>query len=111
MCIGLPMQVRSTAPGRARVEGRGEQRWVDTALVGEVQPGDWLLVFLDGARERLDPERAAEIDATLTLLGDALLGHAGDPGHPAADPTANPGFALPSAMSAEQLAALTGSAR
>lgn len=106
MCIGLPMQVRQTAPGRALVEGRGEQRWVDTALVGEVQPGDWLLVFLDGARERLDSERAAEIDATLTLLGDALLGQAGGP-----DPTCDPGFALPSAMSAEQLAAMTGAAR
>ncbi|EHR70481.1 hydrogenase assembly chaperone HypC/HupF [Burkholderiales bacterium JOSHI_001] len=103
MCIGLPLQVQSVEAGHAWVTGRGERRRVNTALVGECQPGDWLLVFLDGARERLSPERAAEIDATLDLLGDALAGLQHDtPGLAA--------FALPSAMSAEQLAALTASA-
>lgn len=101
MCIGLPMQVLATRPGFATVCGRGETREVATALVGEVRPGDWLLVFLDGARERLDAARAAEVDATLDLVQAAMAGTAPDPGH-------DPGFTLPSAMRPEQLAALAG---
>jgi hydrogenase expression/formation protein HypC len=101
MCIGLPMQVLATRPGFATVHGRGDTREVSTALVGPVAAGDWLLVFLDGARERLDAARAAEVDATLDLVQAALDGTA-------PDPAADAGFALPSAMSAEQLAALAG---
>lgn len=99
MCIGLPMQVLAPLPGAALcLDRQGRQRQIDTALVGACQAGDWLLVFLDAARERLDAARAAEIDATLALLEDALQG-AGD---------GAAAFALPSAMSAEQLAALLG---
>lgn len=100
MCMGLPMQVLSTRPGHATVAGGGEQREVDTALIGPVQPGDWVLVFLDAARERLTPERAAEVRATLDLVALAMAGAADLAG-------AAPMFSLPSAMSAEQLQALT----
>jgi hydrogenase expression/formation protein HypC len=98
MCIGLPMQVLSSREGRARVAGRGEEREVETLLVGRVEPGEWLLVFIDSARERLSAERAAEVDATLDLLAEALGGRA----------LGEIGFELPSAMSASQLAALAG---
>ena len=54
MWLGLPMQVETLEPGFAWVCGRGERRRVDVALVGNCQPGDWLLVFLDSARELLD---------------------------------------------------------
>lgn len=100
MCIGLPVQVLQLRPGAALgVDRHGRQRWIDTALVGDCAVGDWLLVFLDAARERLAPERAAEIDATLALLEAALLG----------DTTSqDAAFTLPSAMSAEDLAGLLG---
>jgi len=98
MCIGIPMQVARVEPGHATCVGRGETRRVRTALVGDVAPGDWLLVFLDSARERLSAERAAEVDATLDLLAEALGGSA----------LGEIGFELPSAMSAAQLAALAG---
>ncbi|WP_110970200.1 HypC/HybG/HupF family hydrogenase formation chaperone [Pseudomonas huaxiensis] len=100
MCIGLPMHVLGTRPGAALcVDRHARQRWIDTALVGECVPGEWLLVFIDAARERLSAERAAEIDATLALLDAALLG----------EPVgADAAFALPSAMSAEDLARLLG---
>ncbi|WP_374427472.1 HypC/HybG/HupF family hydrogenase formation chaperone [Ideonella dechloratans] len=107
MCIGLPMQVLATRPGFATVTGRGETREVNTALVGERSPGDWVLVFIDGAREVISAERAAEVDATLDLIAQAM----GDTALPPATPAADPGFELPSAWSAEQLAALTGQAR
>jgi hydrogenase expression/formation protein HypC len=102
MCIGLPMQITRIEPGHAWCQGRGEQRRVNTALVGPCEPGDWLLVFLDGARERISPERACEIDTVLDMLGDVMQGL-----HPAA-PGNGLGFELPSAMSAQQVAALAG---
>jgi len=100
MCIGLPVQVTELRPGAALgVDRHGQRRWIDTALVGDCAVGDWLLAFLGAARERLSAERAAEIDATLTLLDAALLGDA---------PPQETAFTLPSAMSAEDLAALLG---
>lgn len=115
MCIGVPMQVRSVDGRQALCEGRGEQRRVNTALVGAVAPGDWLLVFLGDAREAIGAERAAEVNAVLDLVLGAVPGAA-----PGADAGLAPpadwrlpqpphaGFALPSLMSADQLRALTG---
>jgi hydrogenase expression/formation protein HypC len=99
MCIGIPMQVAESEPGYAVCEGRGERRRVNTALVGPVVLGDWLLVFLGDARERIDAERAAEVNATLDLVLGALQGGVAD------SPV---GFELPSRMSAEELQRLAG---
>lgn len=87
------------APVLAR--GRGRVEHVDLRLVGRCEPGDWVLVYQGAARERLDPQRAAEIHAALDLLEQGLAG---------ADDLADvdPGFALPSAMSPAQLAAMAG---
>jgi hydrogenase expression/formation protein HypC len=85
----------------ALARGRHGSEVVDLRLVGEACAGDWLLVFQGAARERLDPVRAAEIESALDLLAAGLAGR-----HDAAAP-ADPGFALPSAMSAADLAALT----
>ncbi|MBX3609046.1 MAG: HypC/HybG/HupF family hydrogenase formation chaperone [Hydrogenophaga sp.] len=98
MCIGNPMQVLEVSPGHAWCADGGARRRVGTALVGTVRPGDWLLVFLDDAREQLSPERAAEITATLALVAGALQGASAD----------TAAFDLPSRHSAEQLRALTG---
>ena len=68
MCIGMPMQVLATEPGHAWCEGRGERRRVNTALVEPVEAGDWLLVFLADAREHIDADRAAEVNAALDLV-------------------------------------------
>jgi hydrogenase expression/formation protein HypC len=99
MCIGMPMRVESTEAGHAWVAGRGERRRITTALVGEVQVGDWLLVFLGDAREAIDAQRAAEVNSALDLVLGAMQGHAAD---------GDAGFVLPSAMSLEQLKALSG---
>jgi hydrogenase expression/formation protein HypC len=94
------MQVQAVRPGHATVSRGEERRQVRTALVDPVGQGDWLLVFLDDARERLSPERAAEIEATLLLVEAALAGTSQAPGEAA--------FELPSASwTPEQLEALT----
>lgn len=101
MCIGIPLQVLAVEPGHALCHDAGAPRRVRTALVGDaLQPGDWLLVFLDSAVEVLTPERAAEIRHTLVLLADALA-------HDARAP-ADPSFDLPSRWTAAQLQALAG---
>jgi hydrogenase expression/formation protein HypC len=105
MCIGIPMQVAHVEPGHAVCVGRGETRRVRTALVGDVSRGEWLLVFIDSAQERIDAARADEIDATLDLLQHAIDGtsagidRAGDAGV---------AFDLPSRWTTEQLRALSG---
>ena len=99
MCIGIPMQVIEADGRFALCEGRGERRRINTALVGDVAPGDWLLVFLDDARESIDAARAAEVNAALDLVLGAMQG---------ADLAVDIDFALPSQMNADQLRALTG---
>lgn len=100
MCVGMPMQIETIESGFAQVFGRGERRRVDLALVGPCQPGDWLLVFVDSARERIDAARAAEIASALDMLEAAFAGD--DERAQAAAP-----FVLPSSMSAADLAAFT----
>lgn len=100
MCIGIPMKVFRIEAGHAWAAGRGEVRRLDTALVGDCAEDDWLLVFLDAARERIDAARAAEVNAVLDLVQGAMNGE-----HAPAD---DPGFALPSRMDPTALAALAG---
>lgn len=61
MCIGIPMQVVETGPGRAICEGMGQRREVDTLLVGDQPAGTWLLIFLNSARDVLTPQDAERI--------------------------------------------------
>lgn len=103
MCIGVPMVVLARV-SEAEVDAQdaaGAVQRIDTRLVGAADEGEWLLVFQGAARERLTAARAAEIAAALDLLARAMGGDA-------AAGAADPGFMLPSAMSAAELAALTG---
>ena len=97
MCIGIPMQILQVDPGHAVVEGFGEVRRVGTSLIEACAPGQWVIVFLNDAREIISPERAAEVTATLNLVASAL----GPDGQFSA--TGDPGFSLPSEMDATAL--------
>lgn len=57
----------------ALCQGRGGQRQLDLALVGEQPPGTWLLAFIDAAREVIDADSAALINAALDGL-EAVMG-------------------------------------
>jgi hydrogenase expression/formation protein HypC len=93
------MQVLALEPGHATCAGRGQERRINTALVGDVQVDDWVLVFIDSAQEIITPQRAAEVNATLDLVEAAVRGEHQDMAL---------GFALPSAMSQTDMAALCG---
>lgn len=68
MCLGIPMQVLEIAPQRALCQWAGAARWIDTRLIDAPIVGDWLLVFLDAARDILTTERAAQIQDALHAL-------------------------------------------
>lgn len=74
MCLGLPMQVVACNGYVADCHGRGGQRRIDLALVGEQAPGTWLLCFIDAAREVIDADAAARINAALDGLEAVMAG-------------------------------------
>lgn len=74
MCLGLPLQVVECHGLVARCAGRDSERTVDLALVGEQPPGTWLLCFIDAAREVIDAETAARVNAALDGLAAAMAG-------------------------------------
>jgi hydrogenase expression/formation protein HypC len=74
MCIGIPMQVISHESGYALCEGMGEQRRVDTLLVGDQPVGSWLLIFLNSAREVLTESQAVRIRDALQAVNLAMQG-------------------------------------
>jgi len=77
MCVATPMQVLRALPAAhfaECIDRRGVEMNVDLALVGAVEPGAWLLVFLGTAREIIDMNRALQIDRALGALEAALAG-------------------------------------
>lgn len=68
MCLGIPMQVVATEGVFAWCEGRNGRSRINTMLLDGVAPGQWLLTFLDSAREVIDAERAAQVNAALDAL-------------------------------------------
>jgi hydrogenase expression/formation protein HypC len=67
MCIALPGRVLQIVDGgTARVDVRGVPRTVSLGLL-DVRPGDWVLVGMGLALERISEADAAE---TLRLLDD-----------------------------------------
>lgn len=74
MCIGIPMQVLSTDFGFARCKADDGEHDVDVRLVGEVEPGTWVLVFLGAAREVLDEQTATRISNALAALQSVMAG-------------------------------------
>jgi hydrogenase assembly chaperone HypC/HupF len=75
MCLGIPMQVIQTEGVFAWCDGRNGRQRINTMLVGDVVPGQWLLTFLDTAREAIDAERAALIDSALNALDRVAAGN------------------------------------
>lgn len=76
MCLGIPMQVVDVEGVYAWCDGRNGRQRISTLLVGEVAAGQWLLTFLDSAREVIDAEQAALVDSALDALD--LIASGGD---------------------------------
>jgi hydrogenase expression/formation protein HypC len=68
MCLGIPGKIVSiAATGLAEVDFSGVRRAVSLLLCPEAQVGDYVLVHVGFAIQRLDPEEALE---TLKLFDE-----------------------------------------
>ncbi len=61
------------------MDGTPRRERLNVLWLGEVELGEWVYAVLGQARERLTPERAAEIALALAGLGAALQGQASGP--------------------------------
>jgi len=74
MCLGIPAQiveVVDTSAGLAKAELGGVRREVSIALCPDVHVGDWVLVHVGFALERIDEELALETLDLLAQMGEA----------------------------------------
>jgi hydrogenase assembly chaperone HypC/HupF len=65
MCLTLPARVVAVDELGAAVETEGTVRRVLTVVVPETQVGDWVLVSAGSIVQRLDPDAATFLLATL----------------------------------------------
>lgn len=74
MCLAIPVQVKEVLPGEmARVTLAGVSKVISTALVDDVQPGDYLVLHVGYALAKIEPEEA---ERTLELIRQAAEGAA-----------------------------------
>jgi hydrogenase expression/formation protein HypC len=74
MCLAIPAQiveVVDAAGGLAKAEISGVRRAVSIALCPEAEVGDWVLVHVGFALERIDEQQARETLELLEQMGEA----------------------------------------
>lgn len=65
VCVGFPGKVVSVDELGASVDQEGRVRRASTLLIPEIAPGDWVFVAAGTIVERIDPDEAEQIRATL----------------------------------------------
>ncbi len=69
MCLAIPVQVTELLDGDlARVTLDGVKKEISLALVDDVKPGDYVILHVGYALNKIDPEEA---EKTLALLAEA----------------------------------------
>ena len=74
MCVGVPMQIVECGFGIAVCDHNGVRKEINTMLVGEQDPGTWVLVFIDAAREVICEADALKINDALKALEVVMSG-------------------------------------
>jgi hydrogenase expression/formation protein HypC len=68
VCLAVPVQVVELLPGdMARVDAGGVRKDISLALVEDVEVGDYVILHVGYALQKLDPEEAAR---TLRLFAE-----------------------------------------
>lgn len=65
MCLEFPGRVIAIDPTGATIDTEGRQRRASTLLMPDLAIGDWVFVAAGTVIERLEPDEAAHIRATL----------------------------------------------
>ncbi len=78
MCLGIPGQVVGLSdehPDLARVDVEGVVRNINMALLDEdpAAPGDWILIHLGFALQKMTEEEVRDARSTLAVLGEGEL--------------------------------------
>jgi hydrogenase expression/formation protein HypC len=74
MCLAIPAQIVEVVDvegGLAKAEISGVRRAVSIALCPEIEVGDWVLVHVGFALERIDEQQARETLELLEKMGEA----------------------------------------
>jgi hydrogenase expression/formation protein HypC len=74
MCLAIPAQIVELVDreaGLAKAEISGVRRAVSTALCPDAGVGDWVLIHVGFALDRIDEEQARETLALLEQMGEA----------------------------------------
>jgi hydrogenase expression/formation protein HypC len=72
MCLAIPVQVKEVLPDNmAKVTLEGVSKVISTALVDDVQVGDYLVLHVGYALAKIEPEEA---ERTLALLREMAEG-------------------------------------
>jgi hydrogenase expression/formation protein HypC len=74
MCLGVPMQVVAAGPGWADCRNGDALRRIDTLLLDDVVPGDWVLVHVSSAVRAIDESEAVLIRGALLAVARAAAG-------------------------------------
>jgi hydrogenase expression/formation protein HypC len=75
MCLGIPGRVTEILPGNAGmlalVDVLGAVRPVNLGMLDDikVEPGEWVLIHMGFALERIDEERAEQAMSGLEMMG------------------------------------------
>jgi len=75
MCLGIPgrvVELRSDHPDLARVDVEGMVRDINLGLLADdpAVPGDWILIHLGFALQKMTQAEADEARSTLMILGE-----------------------------------------
>ncbi|AIC30035.1 hydrogenase expression/formation protein HypC (plasmid) [Rhizobium etli bv. mimosae str. IE4771] len=74
MCLAIPVQVKEVLPGSmAKVTLDGVSKIISTALVDDIEVGDYVVLHVGYALARIDPNEA---ERTLALIREAATGDA-----------------------------------
>lgn len=69
MCLAVPAQIISLDGMTAVAEMSGIKKEIDVTLTPEVAPGDWVVVHVGYALQRIDPQKALETLEAMRTTG------------------------------------------
>ncbi len=71
MCLAIPARIEElTTPGNAIVNLGGVRKEISLALVDDAQPGDYVIVHVGYALQKLDQEEAERTLALFAEMGE-----------------------------------------
>lgn len=71
MCLAIPAKILSVEGTTAQAEMTGVTKAIDLSLVPDAAPGDWVVVHVGFALQKIDPEKARQTLAAMALVGAA----------------------------------------